>query len=217
MCGHENVELCAHEQRAALAAVGPACAAAARANTARCAAGQHRSVRCVPTRTTRPPTRALPGRQASAAPAQHPSGAPPARRAPLRRPASIPRARHLRTRPRAAAPPGQQPSSTAPARQPARRPRAALRTSIGHPPALGRGACALASAPPAHCGPATRAPPARQLACRLRTVARPCHTRFIKNINRAIIYAPGSSHAYIQQNHQDITTYITNNINISRK
>jgi hypothetical protein len=24
-----------------------------------------------------------------------------------------------------------------------------------------------------------------------------CHTRFIKNINRAIIYAPGSSHAYI--------------------
>jgi hypothetical protein len=26
-----------------------------------------------------------------------------------------------------------------------------------------------------------------------------CHTRFIKNINRAIIYTPGSSHAYIQQ------------------
>jgi hypothetical protein len=25
-----------------------------------------------------------------------------------------------------------------------------------------------------------------------------------KNINRAIIYAPGSSHAYIQPNHQDI-------------
>jgi hypothetical protein len=44
-----------------------------------------------------------------------------------------------------------------------------------------------------------------------------CHTRFIKNINRAIIYAPGSSHAYIQQNHQDITTHITNNININRK
>jgi hypothetical protein len=36
-----------------------------------------------------------------------------------------------------------------------------------------------------------------------------CHTRFIKNINRAIIYAPGSSHAYIQQNHQDIITHIT--------
>jgi hypothetical protein len=31
-----------------------------------------------------------------------------------------------------------------------------------------------------------------------------------KNINRAIIYAPGSSHAYIQQNHQDITTRISN-------
>jgi hypothetical protein len=30
-----------------------------------------------------------------------------------------------------------------------------------------------------------------------------------KNINRAIIYAPGSSHAYIQQNHQDITTRIS--------
>jgi hypothetical protein len=30
-----------------------------------------------------------------------------------------------------------------------------------------------------------------------------------KNINRAIIYAPGSSHAYIQQNHQDITTCIS--------
>jgi hypothetical protein len=44
-----------------------------------------------------------------------------------------------------------------------------------------------------------------------------CHTRFIKNINRAIIYASGSSHAYIQQNHQDITTHITNNININRK
>jgi hypothetical protein len=44
-----------------------------------------------------------------------------------------------------------------------------------------------------------------------------CHTRFIKNINRAIIYAPGSSHAYIQQNHQDITTHITNSININRK
>jgi hypothetical protein len=44
-----------------------------------------------------------------------------------------------------------------------------------------------------------------------------CHTRFIKNINRAIIYAPGSSHVYIQQNHQDITTHITNNININRK
>jgi hypothetical protein len=29
-----------------------------------------------------------------------------------------------------------------------------------------------------------------------------------KNINRAIIYAPGSSHAYIQQNYQDITTRI---------
>jgi hypothetical protein len=36
-----------------------------------------------------------------------------------------------------------------------------------------------------------------------------CHTRFIKNINRAIIYALGSSHAYIQQNHQDITTRIS--------
>jgi hypothetical protein len=44
-----------------------------------------------------------------------------------------------------------------------------------------------------------------------------CHTRFIKNINRAIIDAPGSSHAYIQQNHQDITTHITNNINITHK
>jgi hypothetical protein len=30
-----------------------------------------------------------------------------------------------------------------------------------------------------------------------------------KDINRAIIYAPGSSHAYIQQNYQDITTHIT--------
>jgi hypothetical protein len=30
-----------------------------------------------------------------------------------------------------------------------------------------------------------------------------------KDINQAIIYAPGSSHAYIQQNHQDITTHIT--------
>jgi hypothetical protein len=30
-----------------------------------------------------------------------------------------------------------------------------------------------------------------------------------KNINRAIIYAPGSSHAYIQQNYQDITTRIS--------
>jgi hypothetical protein len=30
-----------------------------------------------------------------------------------------------------------------------------------------------------------------------------------KNINRAIIYAPGSSHAYIQQNRQDITTRIS--------
>jgi hypothetical protein len=30
-----------------------------------------------------------------------------------------------------------------------------------------------------------------------------------KNINRAIIYAPGSSRAYIQQNYQDITTHIT--------
>jgi hypothetical protein len=30
-----------------------------------------------------------------------------------------------------------------------------------------------------------------------------------KNINQAIIYAPGSSHAYIQQNHQDITTRIS--------
>jgi hypothetical protein len=39
-----------------------------------------------------------------------------------------------------------------------------------------------------------------------------CHTRFIKSINRAIIYAPGSSHAYKQQNHQDITTHVTNNI-----
>jgi hypothetical protein len=29
-----------------------------------------------------------------------------------------------------------------------------------------------------------------------------------KDINRAIIYAPGSSHAYIQQNYQDITTHI---------
>jgi hypothetical protein len=44
-----------------------------------------------------------------------------------------------------------------------------------------------------------------------------CHTRFIKNINRATIYAPGSSHAYIQQSHQDITTHITYNININRK
>jgi hypothetical protein len=30
-----------------------------------------------------------------------------------------------------------------------------------------------------------------------------------KNINRAIIYAPGSSHAYMQPNHQDITTRIS--------
>jgi hypothetical protein len=30
-----------------------------------------------------------------------------------------------------------------------------------------------------------------------------------KGINRAIIYVPGSSHAYIQQNYQDITTHIT--------
>jgi hypothetical protein len=30
-----------------------------------------------------------------------------------------------------------------------------------------------------------------------------------KDINRAIIYAPGSSHTYIQQNYQDITTHIT--------
>jgi hypothetical protein len=30
-----------------------------------------------------------------------------------------------------------------------------------------------------------------------------------KNINRVIIYAPGSSHTYIQQNHQDITTRIS--------
>jgi hypothetical protein len=30
-----------------------------------------------------------------------------------------------------------------------------------------------------------------------------------KNINRAIIYVPGSSHAYIQQNHQDSTTRIS--------
>jgi hypothetical protein len=30
-----------------------------------------------------------------------------------------------------------------------------------------------------------------------------------KDINRAIIYAPGSSHAYIQQNYQYITTHIT--------
>jgi hypothetical protein len=29
-----------------------------------------------------------------------------------------------------------------------------------------------------------------------------------KDINRAIIYAPGSSHAYIQHNYQDITTRI---------
>jgi hypothetical protein len=29
-----------------------------------------------------------------------------------------------------------------------------------------------------------------------------------KDINRAIIYASGSSHAYIQQNYQDITTHI---------
>jgi hypothetical protein len=38
-----------------------------------------------------------------------------------------------------------------------------------------------------------------------------------KDINRAIIYAPGSSHAYIQQNHQDIITHITYNNNINRK
>jgi hypothetical protein len=30
-----------------------------------------------------------------------------------------------------------------------------------------------------------------------------------KNINQAIIYVPGSSHAYIRQNHQDITTRIS--------
>jgi hypothetical protein len=30
-----------------------------------------------------------------------------------------------------------------------------------------------------------------------------------KDINRAIIYAPRSSHAYIQQNYLDITTHIT--------
>ena len=30
-----------------------------------------------------------------------------------------------------------------------------------------------------------------------------------KDINRAIIYVPGSSHTYIQQNEQYITTYIT--------
>ena len=35
------------------------------------------------------------------------------------------------------------------------------------------------------------------------------NTRFTKDINRAIIYAPGSSHAYIQQNHHDITTHVT--------
>jgi hypothetical protein len=45
--------------------------------------------------------------------------------------------------------------------------------------------------------------------CRAEIVQMLCHTRFIKNINRAIIYAPGSSHAYIQQNHQDITTRIS--------
>jgi hypothetical protein len=28
-------------------------------------------------------------------------------------------------------------------------------------------------------------------------------------MNRAIMYAPGSSHAYIQQNYQVITTHIT--------
>jgi hypothetical protein len=38
-----------------------------------------------------------------------------------------------------------------------------------------------------------------------------------KNINRAIIYAPGSSHAYIQQNHQDITIRISKQKRINYK
>ena len=36
-----------------------------------------------------------------------------------------------------------------------------------------------------------------------------CNTRFIKDINRAIIYVPGSSHTYIQQNEQYIIAHIT--------
>ena len=36
-----------------------------------------------------------------------------------------------------------------------------------------------------------------------------CNTRFIRGHNRAIIYVPGSSHTYIQQNEQYITAHIT--------
>jgi hypothetical protein len=39
----------------------------------------------------------------------------------------------------------------------------------------------------------------------------------MKNINRVIIYAPGSSHAYIQQNYQDITTRISKQKRINYK
>jgi hypothetical protein len=38
-----------------------------------------------------------------------------------------------------------------------------------------------------------------------------------KNINRAIIYASGSNHAYIQQSHQDITTRISKSRRINYK
>jgi hypothetical protein len=41
----------------------------------------------------------------------------------------------------------------------------------------------------------------------LRGLSNLSHTIY-KDINRAIIYALGSSHAYIQQNYQDITTHI---------
>ena len=40
-----------------------------------------------------------------------------------------------------------------------------------------------------------------------------CNTPvYKKDINRAIIYVPGSSHTYIQQNEQYITAHITNKI-----
>jgi hypothetical protein len=56
--------------------------------------------------------------------------------------------------------------------------------------------CCSAPASSARCGP-----PPSPLPC----LSHPIY----KNINRAIIYASGSSHAYIQQNHQDITTRIS--------
>ena len=36
-----------------------------------------------------------------------------------------------------------------------------------------------------------------------------CNTRFIKGSSKKIIYVPGSSHTYIQQNKQYITSHIT--------